>query len=212
MIALIVHGGAWNMPDDQVEAHKQGCLAALAAGWAVLAQGGTALDAVEAAVRVLEDDPTFDAGVGSFLNAIGEVELDAGIMDGASMRAGSVAAVQRVRHPISVARQVLESDLQSSMARSCAIRRSWWWSANASGGRINKLTRNIRAVMRFIRPMIRLGRWRSIVLAQLPPLPRPEGFPINCRDGLAIRPWLAVVYMPITKLAAAQQLVGASRL
>lgn len=110
MIALIVHGGAWNMPDDQIEAHKQGCLAALDAGWAVLAQGGTALDAVEAAIRVLEDDPTFDAGVGSFLNAIGEVELDAGIMDGASMRAGSVAAVQRVRHPISVARQVLESD------------------------------------------------------------------------------------------------------
>ena len=110
MTALIVHGGAWDIPDDEVAAHKAGCMAALAAGWAILAAGGGALDAVEAAVRSLEDDPTYDAGVGSFLNAIGEVELDAAIMDGNTMLSGAVAAVQRVRHPITLARRVLESD------------------------------------------------------------------------------------------------------
>jgi beta-aspartyl-peptidase (threonine type) len=110
MTALIVHGGAWDIPDNEVEAHKAGCLAALAAGWAILNAGGSALDAVEAAVRSLEDDPTYDAGVGSFLNAIGEVELDAAIMDGNTMLSGAVAAVQRVRHPITLARRVLESD------------------------------------------------------------------------------------------------------
>ncbi len=110
MTALIVHGGAWDIPDNEVAAHKAGCLAALAAGWAILDIGGSALDAVEAAVRSLEDDPTYDAGVGSFLNAIGEVELDAAIMDGNTMLSGAVAAVQRVRHPITLARRVLESD------------------------------------------------------------------------------------------------------
>ena len=110
MTALIVHGGAWDIPDGEVAAHKAGCLAALDAGWAVLTAGGSALDAVEAAVRMLEDDPTYDAGVGSFLNAIGEVELDAAMMDGNTMLSGAVAAVQRVRHPVTLARRVLESD------------------------------------------------------------------------------------------------------
>ena len=110
MSALIIHGGAWAIPDDAVEAHKAGCAAALEAGWAVLQAEGSALEAVEAAVRMMEDDPTFDAGVGSFLNAIGEVELDAAMMDGVTMLAGAVAAVQRVRHPISLARKILDSD------------------------------------------------------------------------------------------------------
>ena len=109
MPAIIVHGGAWAIPDDEVEAHKAGVLAALQVGWEVLSGGGSALDAVEAAIRVLEDDPTFDAGIGSFLNAAGHVELDAALMDGATMRCGAVAAVRRVRHPISVARNVLDS-------------------------------------------------------------------------------------------------------
>lgn len=107
--AIIVHGGAWALPDDEVEAHKAGCLHAVQAGWKVLLDGGSALDAVEAAVRVMEDDPVFDAGVGSFLNADGEVELDAAVMDGFTLRCGAIAGVQRVRHPISVARHVLDS-------------------------------------------------------------------------------------------------------
>lgn len=108
-LSLIVHGGAWDIPDNEVEEHRTGCQRALDAGWRVLAQGGAALDAVEAAVRVLEDEPVFDAGVGSVLNQDGIVELDAALMDGQTLRFGAVAAVQRVRYPITLARRVLES-------------------------------------------------------------------------------------------------------
>ncbi len=109
MPVLAVHGGAWNIPDDLVEAHAAGCRAALEAGWAVLSTGGAAVDAVVAAIRVLEDDPTFDAGVGSFLNADGAVEMDAGLMTGDGLHVGAVAAVRDVRHPIELARAVLHS-------------------------------------------------------------------------------------------------------
>lgn len=107
---LIVHGGAWDIPDELVEGHQQACLAAVEAGWAVLQAGGTALDAVEQAIIVMEDHPAVDAGVGSFLNADGEVEMDAGLMDGTTLAVGSVAAVQRIRHPITLAREVMESE------------------------------------------------------------------------------------------------------
>src|SRR6266536_2591720 len=108
-LSLIVHGGAWDIPDDEVAEHQAGCRAALELGWQVLRQGGSALDAVEAAVRTLEDAPIFDAGVGSVLNRDGDVELDAAIMDGEPLRSGEVAAVRRVRNPIALARRVLES-------------------------------------------------------------------------------------------------------
>lgn len=107
--ALIVHGGAWNIPDEALEDCRDGCRRALEAGGAVLARGGKALDAVEAAIVVLEDDPTFDAGIGSHLNRDGRVELDAIVMDGRTLKAGAVAAVERVRNPIRLARRVLES-------------------------------------------------------------------------------------------------------
>jgi len=110
-ISLIVHGGAWDIPDDEVAEHQAGCRAALEAGWLVLERGGAALDAVEAAVRVLEDAPIFDAGVGSVLNRDGDAELDAAIMDGPSLRSGAVAAVRRLRNPITLARRVLESQV-----------------------------------------------------------------------------------------------------
>jgi beta-aspartyl-peptidase (threonine type) len=110
-ISLIVHGGAWDIPDDEVAEHQAGCRAALAAGWEVLSAGGAALDAVEAAVRVLEDTPIFDAGVGSVLNRDGDVELDAAVMSGETLRSGAVAAVRRVRNPITLARHVLESQV-----------------------------------------------------------------------------------------------------
>jgi beta-aspartyl-peptidase (threonine type) len=106
--SLIVHGGAWDIPDEAVDACQSGCQCALAAGWSILSSGGSALDAVEAAVMVLEDDPVFDAGFGSHLNLDGRVECDAIVMDGATLRAGSVAAVQRIRNPIRLARQILE--------------------------------------------------------------------------------------------------------
>lgn len=107
-IAMIVHGGAWAIPDDQVEPHLAGCRAALAAGWAILSAQGHALDAVEAAVRVMEDDPIFDAGTGSVLTSAGTVELDAAIMDGATLHYGAVANLRRIRNPITLARRILE--------------------------------------------------------------------------------------------------------
>jgi beta-aspartyl-peptidase (threonine type) len=107
--SLIVHGGAWDIPDEAVDACKSGCHRALAAGWSILSNGGSALDAVEAAVIVLEDDPVFDAGFGSHLNLDGRVECDAIVMDGATLRAGSVAALQHIRNPIRLARKVLEN-------------------------------------------------------------------------------------------------------
>jgi beta-aspartyl-peptidase (threonine type) len=104
---LVVHGGAWDIPDDMVEAHLNGVRNAAAAGWRVLERGGSALDAVEEAVVVLEDDETFDAGRGSFLNRDGKVQLDAFIMDGATLRGGGVGCVERIRNPVRAARKIL---------------------------------------------------------------------------------------------------------
>jgi L-asparaginase / beta-aspartyl-peptidase len=95
------------MPDDMVEAHIGGVNNALAAGWRVLERGGSALDAVEEAVVIMEDDETFDAGRGSFLNREGRVQLDALIMDGATLRAGGVGCVERLRNPVRAARKIL---------------------------------------------------------------------------------------------------------
>ena len=106
---LVVHGGAWAMPDDMVDAHIRGVTNALAAGWRVLNsdRGGPALDAVEEAVVIMEDDETFDAGRGSFLNRDGRVQLDALIMDGSTLRAGGVGCVERLRNPVRAARKIL---------------------------------------------------------------------------------------------------------
>jgi len=106
--ALLVHGGAWAIPDDMVEAHQQGVSNALAIGYALLEDGASAVEAVEAAVTILEDDETFDAGRGSFLTRDGRVQLDALLMDGATLRAGGVACVERLRNPIQAARLVLD--------------------------------------------------------------------------------------------------------
>jgi L-asparaginase / beta-aspartyl-peptidase len=105
---LLVHGGAWAIPEDAEAAHEAGVRNALEAGYRILTRGGSALDAVEAAVTVLEDDPTFDAGRGSFLTSDGRVQLDALLMDGGRMKAGGVACVERLRNPIQAARLVLE--------------------------------------------------------------------------------------------------------
>jgi beta-aspartyl-peptidase (threonine type) len=106
--SLIVHGGAWDIPDDAIDACKSGCLRALHAGWVVLANGGHALDAIEASITVLEDDPVFDAGFGSHLNLDGFVECDAIVMAAATLKAGSVAGLRHVKNPIQAARAVLE--------------------------------------------------------------------------------------------------------
>ena len=107
--SLIVHGGAWDIPDEAVDACKSGCQRALAAGWSILTRGGSALDGIEAAVMVLEDDPVFDAGYGSHLNLDGRVECDSIVMNGATLRSGAAAVLQRVKNPIQLARKILES-------------------------------------------------------------------------------------------------------
>jgi beta-aspartyl-peptidase (threonine type) len=106
--ALIVHGGAWDIPGVAVDACRAGCWHALDEGYRILDAGGPAMDAVEAAIVELEDDPVFDAGYGSHLNLRGQVQLDAILMDGATLDAGAVAAVERVRNPIRLARRILE--------------------------------------------------------------------------------------------------------
>jgi beta-aspartyl-peptidase (threonine type) len=107
--AILVHGGAWATPEGELEAHRIGVHRASMIGFEILLTGGSALDAVQKAVEFLESDPTFNAGRGSVLNARGEVELDAAIMEGSELNAGSVAGVSRILHPVALAREILES-------------------------------------------------------------------------------------------------------
>src|SRR5436190_22784142 len=110
---LVIHGGSGSMTPGKLappldEAGRKGLNAALDAGEAILASGGSALDAVEASARILEEDPCFNAGRGSVLAYDGHVELDAAIMDGRDRRCGSVAGMRSTRAPISAARAVME--------------------------------------------------------------------------------------------------------
>ncbi|HET8541028.1 MAG TPA: isoaspartyl peptidase/L-asparaginase family protein [Anaeromyxobacter sp.] len=157
---LIVHGGAGDLgPEDPASSggadapRLEGVRGACAAAWEILRGGGSALDAVEAAVRLLEDDPTFNAGTGATLTAAGEVELDASIMDGAGLRCGAVAAVRDVRNPVALARAIMEGgehvllagDGASAFAREVGIpaypnallvtprQRARWEAARAAG-------------------------------------------------------------------------------
>lgn len=117
---LIVHGGAWNIPDEMDEAHLNGVSNAIKKVYPLLELGMPAIEAVEAAVNLLEEDPTFDAGKGSFLNEIGEIELDAMIMDGRDLNFGSVAAVQNILHPVSLAKLVMEKSEHAMLVGSGA--------------------------------------------------------------------------------------------
>jgi len=119
--AIIVHGGAKTITDDKAKANTAGCLAAVEAGWTILQQGGSAKDAVEAAIRVLEDNPTFNSSIGSTLDVEGQVFLDAAMMEGSTLKWGGVVSVQGIPHPISVARTILE-DKPRLLARDGAER------------------------------------------------------------------------------------------
>jgi beta-aspartyl-peptidase (threonine type) len=107
-ISIIVHGGAKTIAEDKAKANIAGCLAAVEAGWTVLTSGGSARDAVEVAIRILEDNPTFNASIGATLDTDGKVYLDAAMMDGSKLDWGGVAAVEGIPHPISVARKIME--------------------------------------------------------------------------------------------------------
>ncbi len=144
ILALAIHGGAGTIPRDEMtpelEAkYRAGLDAALDAGYAVLEKGGSSLDAVEAAVRVLEDDPLFNAGRGAVFTWDGRNELDASIMDGPTRKAGAVTGVQHVKNPVSLARRVMEKSphvlLSGAGAEDFALEqgvelvpRSWFWT------------------------------------------------------------------------------------
>ncbi|MBM3286882.1 MAG: peptidase T [Candidatus Eisenbacteria bacterium] len=108
MRSLIVHGGAWQIPDAEIADHRAGLLAALTRGTALLLEGRPAIDIVVETVALLEEDLTFDAGRGSVLNLDGRIEMDASVMDGRTLGAGCVACITDVLHPIRVARAILE--------------------------------------------------------------------------------------------------------
>jgi beta-aspartyl-peptidase (threonine type) len=152
VIAIAVHGGAGGWPEPERAQALGGVERAAAAGWAQLAGGGSALDAVTAAVVALEDDPLFNAGTGSVLNAAGEVEMDASVMSGEDLACGGVACLRRVRNPVLVARRVMEATdcvllagpLATAFAREQGFpdhdpvterRRTQWESALARGAR-----------------------------------------------------------------------------
>lgn len=108
--AIIVHGGAgaWNKKEEMLPEAIDACREAARQGQQLLLQGASALDAVEAATRILEDCPVLDAGRGSYVNQSGEIEMDALIMDGETLNIGAVGAIQQVRNPISLARRIMD--------------------------------------------------------------------------------------------------------
>ena len=128
--AVVVHGGAGTRPDHNPAPYLQGTRAAAEAGLKVLLQGGSALDAAQAAAVVLEDDPWFNAGTGACLTAAGDVELDASCMDGTTLRAGAVACVKSIKNPILLARRVCDDTPHvlicgpgaEAFARECGLR------------------------------------------------------------------------------------------
>ncbi|KAA5548658.1 isoaspartyl peptidase/L-asparaginase family protein [Adhaeribacter rhizoryzae] len=112
-ITLVIHGGAGtitkqNMTPEKEKAYNEALNQALQAGYAILKKGGTSLDAVEAAIRVMEDSPLFNAGKGAVFTNEGKNELDAAIMDGKTLKAGAVASVTTIKNPITAARAVME--------------------------------------------------------------------------------------------------------
>lgn len=119
--ALIVHGGAGPVRDDSLPQRQSGCKDAALVGWKILQARGSALDAVEAAVVALENNPLFNAGTGSTFNSLGKIEMDAAIMEGHTLRTGAVAAVQGIKNPISLARRVMDDGRHVLLAAEGAL-------------------------------------------------------------------------------------------
>lgn len=120
--SILVHGGAGDVAPERAPLHVAGCERAAAAGAAVLAAGGSALDAVQRAVEVLENDPLFNAGTGACLNASGEIQLDASIMEGKTLRAGAVCALPPFKNPIAIARRVMDDTVHVMLASEGAVK------------------------------------------------------------------------------------------
>lgn len=168
--AIVVHGGAGvieraTMSPQTEAAYRAGMKEATEAGARVLDRGGSALDAIEATIRILEDNPLFNAGRGAVFAANGKNELDAAIMDGASMKAGAVTGVTRTRHPISLARAVME--------------KSHWVMLSGEGADAFAAHAGLEQVPPSF--FFTERRWQSLVRELkkegLPIPPRPEGAP-----------------------------------
>ncbi|MFQ6612255.1 MAG: isoaspartyl peptidase/L-asparaginase family protein [Fidelibacterota bacterium] len=111
---MVIHGGAGtitrnNLTPETEAAYREKLAEVLLNGYKILSQGGTALDAVETSINIMEDSPLFNAGKGAVFNSVGENEMDASIMDGATLKAGAVAGVKTIKNPISAARKVMEN-------------------------------------------------------------------------------------------------------
>lgn len=105
---VVVHGGAGHIPKERAELSTIGVKEAARTGYAILQKGGSAMDAVVEAVALMENNPRFNAGLGSVLNVKGEVEMDAMVMDGRNLDSGAVSAVRRIANPVQLARLVME--------------------------------------------------------------------------------------------------------
>lgn len=112
---VLLHGGAWDIPTDEIDAHLDGMARALRVGRRALERGRTALDVVVEVVTALENHPAFDAGRGSVLDRDGQPQLDAGLMDGPTLRWGAVANVRQLANPILAARALVEADGQARL-------------------------------------------------------------------------------------------------
>ena len=139
--AIVVHGGAGvierkDLSPEQETAYRAAMNRAIQAGGAVLSKGGSALDAIEATIQLMEDDPLFNAGRGAVFTAEGRNELDAAIMDGKTLSAGSVAGVTRTRHAISLARRVMEKSPHVMLISQGAdsFRKSRGWNRSSRAG------------------------------------------------------------------------------
>jgi len=118
---IIVHGGAGEIIDEHLNAHLSGCKEAIKIGWQILDQGGTSLMAIEHSIRILEDNPVFDAGRGSYLNKDGFVEMDAIVMKGDDLNIGAVVGVIQIRNPISLAIQILQNSKHNMLGGQGAL-------------------------------------------------------------------------------------------
>jgi L-asparaginase / beta-aspartyl-peptidase len=151
--AIAVHGGAGDWDEAHHGRARAGVSAAARQGGTLLAQGGSALEAVTAAVAVLEDDPLFNAGTGSVLNRDGEVEMDAAVMTGHDLGFGAVAAIRRVRHPVLVARQVMERSGHALLVGEGAVR----FAREQGFGDYDPITAEARSAFQRARADLRLG-------------------------------------------------------
>jgi L-asparaginase / beta-aspartyl-peptidase len=151
--SLVVHGGAGTWKGARRRKGLQGVRRAASNGVDVLRNGGAALDAVESSVVTMEDDSTFNAGYGSALNLLGQVEMDASIMDGRTLQAGAVALVRRVRNPIQLARLVMEKTDHVLIAASGAERLARQFRLESR----NPVTRRAKSSWRLLRAQLARG-------------------------------------------------------